>query len=99
MNQGEAFLVIYQVGLGNDAYQMEIVNESELSRMVDGADYNDISVRDIYVLREGNLVKCEYGDIERIPYPDPENESSIIYAYSPLFAGTEKVASIPLTDH
>lgn len=97
--QGEAFLVLYEVGDQTYPTQMEIVQEHELGRMVDGADYNDISVREIYVLRNGKLVKCEFGDIERTPYPDPENESSIVYAYSPLFAGTEKVASLALTDH
>lgn len=96
--QGEAFLVIYRVGIG-DSYQMEIVDESELSRMVDGADYNDIWVSGLFVLRDGKLVKCEYGDVERIPYPDEDNPGSIVYAYSPIYANGEKVGSIALTDH
>lgn len=94
----EQFLIIAKRDDDEEEY-MDIVNESDLGTLVDGADYLPVSVQSVFVLRKGALVKCEFGDVERIEYPNPENPQSIIYAYSPLYAGDEKVAMLALTDH
>lgn len=78
---------------------MEIVDEKRLSYYIDSADFLPVAVESIFVLRDGKLVKCEFGDVQRRPYPDPENESSIVYADSPLYANGELVGTIQLTDH
>lgn len=93
----DKFLVIAQVD--DEEPFMEFVNEARLAEWIDGSDYLPISVKEIYVLRAGKLVKCEFEGTKKVPYPDPENEKSLIYAYSYLYAGDERVASIPLTDH
>jgi len=94
----EQFLLVLS---GGDTKQewLEVVSEPTLGRYVDGADFLPVDVQAIYVLRHGQLVRCHFEAVERKPYPDPENEESTIYAYSHLYAGNEKVASIPLTDH
>lgn len=96
----EQFLVILENDFPDDGSYMEVMDESRLATHIDGADYLPVAVKSIFVLRNGALVPCHFTDVERLPqYPDPENESSTIYAYSPLYAGDERVASIPLTDH
>jgi len=89
------FLVILR---GDEGDYMELMNESRLAFHVDGADFLPVSVQSIFVLREGKLVKCEFGPAERLPQSS-DNEARIIYAYTPLYANGEQVASIPLTDH
>lgn len=88
------FVVVWDNG------HMAIKNHAEVSHMYDlsDCDYMD-GVAGVYAVNEKNeLVKVTLGKLERDADYDPEG-STMVYAYTAIFAGSRRVGSVAWTDH
>lgn len=73
---------------------------SQISNMYDLSDCDRMDgVVGVYAVNENNeLVKVKLGPLERDPEYDPDSPG-IVYAQSPLFAGTRIAGWVHWTDH